>query len=60
MNRLYDNELIYGRLLTVDEPHPRKASFMTSDKLGRIRNELYELLREEVISAMGEDLVGGP
>jgi NitT/TauT family transport system ATP-binding protein len=43
-------------VLTVDEPHPRQPAFMTSDKFNRLRNTLYGLLREEVLSAMGEDL----
>ncbi len=47
-------------VLDVDEPHPRKAAFMTSPKLGALRNQLYELLREEVLAAMGEDLGDAP
>jgi NitT/TauT family transport system ATP-binding protein len=41
-------------VLTIDEPHPRNPSFMTSDKFNDIRNRLYTLLREEVRRAMAE------
>jgi NitT/TauT family transport system ATP-binding protein len=44
-----------GRIKTiidVGEPHPRNRSFMTSDKLARLRNELYELLHDEVRKTM--------
>jgi NitT/TauT family transport system ATP-binding protein len=44
-------------VLEVDEPHPRHASFMVSEKCSRLRNELYELLREEVLNAIGGDLM---
>src|SRR5581483_9240440 len=30
-------------IIPVDEPHPRNRAFMTSDKLSRLRNQLYEL-----------------
>ncbi len=39
-------------ILTVDEPHPRQRGFMTSDKLTRMRNDLYELLHDEVRRTM--------
>jgi NitT/TauT family transport system ATP-binding protein len=39
-------------ILTVDEPHPRSPSFMTSEKLAGLRNTLYELLHDEVRKAM--------
>ena len=44
-----------GRIKTimqVDEPHPRKRAFMTSEKLSTMRNELYELLHDEVRRTM--------
>ena len=44
-----------GRIKTiipVEEGHPRSPRFMTSEKLARIRNELYDLLHDEVVSAM--------
>jgi NitT/TauT family transport system ATP-binding protein len=36
------------QILRVEEDHPRKSSFMTSPKLGALRNELYELLHDEI------------
>jgi NitT/TauT family transport system ATP-binding protein len=36
------------KIIHVDEPHPRKSEFMTSKKLGDLRNELYELLHDEI------------
>ena len=41
-------------MISVDEGHPRNRAFMTSDKLGRLRNELYELLHDEIRKTMGE------
>lgn len=35
-------------IIEVDEPHPRRPAFMTSDKFNELRNELYGLLREEI------------
>jgi NitT/TauT family transport system ATP-binding protein len=35
-------------IINVDEGHPRKSGFMTSPKLGALRNELYELLHDEI------------
>jgi ABC-type nitrate/sulfonate/bicarbonate transport system ATPase subunit len=40
--------------ITVAEGHPRSRSFMTSDKLARLRNNLYELLHDEIRKTMGE------
>jgi hypothetical protein len=36
----------------VSEPHPRDRSFMTSAKLSQLRNELYELLHDEIRRTM--------
>jgi NitT/TauT family transport system ATP-binding protein len=36
------------KIIHVDEPHPRKSEFMTSPKLATLRNELYELLHDEI------------
>jgi hypothetical protein len=36
----------------VEEQHPRKRSFMTSTKLSQLRNELYELLHDEIRRTM--------
>ena len=41
------------RIISVDEGHPRTRSFMTSEKLGRLRNELYELLHDEIRKTIG-------
>jgi NitT/TauT family transport system ATP-binding protein len=41
------------RIISVDEGHPRSPSFMTSEKLGRLRNELYELLHDEIRKTIG-------
>jgi NitT/TauT family transport system ATP-binding protein len=45
-------------VLDVHEAHPRHPSFMVSERFGALRNNLYELLREEVLAAMGEDMSG--
>jgi NitT/TauT family transport system ATP-binding protein len=45
-------------VLDVREAHPRHPRFMVSDRFGALRNQLYELLREEVLAAMGEDMPG--
>jgi NitT/TauT family transport system ATP-binding protein len=39
-------------VMSVNEPHPRKPEFMTSDKLSDMRNELYELLHDEIRKTM--------
>ena len=36
------------KIIDVNEPHPRKSDFMTSTKLSNLRNELYELLHDEI------------
>jgi NitT/TauT family transport system ATP-binding protein len=36
------------KIIHVDEPHPRRPEFMTSNKFAELRNELYELLHEEI------------
>ncbi len=41
-------------LIAVDEPHPRKPEFMTSDKFTAIRNRLYGLLHDEIRKTMAE------
>jgi NitT/TauT family transport system ATP-binding protein len=35
-------------VIAVEEGHPRSRGFMTSDKLARLRNQLYELLHDEI------------
>ncbi len=39
-------------IMQVEEAHPRSPSFMTSEKLGRMRNRLYELLHDEIRKTM--------
>jgi NitT/TauT family transport system ATP-binding protein len=41
-------------VIAVEEGHPRSRSFMTSDKLARLRNQLYELLHDEIRKTLGE------
>jgi NitT/TauT family transport system ATP-binding protein len=42
------------KIIRVDEPHPRKPSFMTSEKFTALRNELYALLHDEIRKAVAE------
>jgi NitT/TauT family transport system ATP-binding protein len=45
------------KVIAVDEPHPRKPEFVTSEKFTRLRNELYALLHDEIrktVSAGGQ------
>jgi NitT/TauT family transport system ATP-binding protein len=39
-------------VIEIDEPHPRKPDFMTSEKFTRLRNTLFALLHEEIRKAM--------
>lgn len=39
-------------IIPVDEPHPRSRTFMTSEKLNRLRNQLYDLLHDEIRASM--------
>jgi NitT/TauT family transport system ATP-binding protein len=51
------------KIIHVDEPHPRKPDFVTSEKFTALRNELYELLHDEIKKAMAESARkrgGGP
>ncbi|HWE73215.1 MAG TPA: ABC transporter ATP-binding protein [Stellaceae bacterium] len=40
------------KIIHVEEAHPRKSEFMTSEKLANLRNELYELLHDEIRKTM--------
>ena len=40
------------KIIDVAESHPRKSNFMTSPKLSALRNELYELLHDEIRKTM--------
>jgi NitT/TauT family transport system ATP-binding protein len=41
-------------IIEVDEPHPRKPDFITSEKFTRIRNRLYALLHDEIRKAVSQ------
>src|SRR5436190_20363642 len=47
-------------IIEVDEPHPRKPSFVTTEKFSRLRNALYELLHEEIRKAVEQASTAGP
>jgi NitT/TauT family transport system ATP-binding protein len=42
------------KIIKVDEPHPRKPGFVTSEKFTALRNELYALLHDEIRKAVAE------
>jgi NitT/TauT family transport system ATP-binding protein len=46
-------------LIAVDEPHPRKPGFVTSEKFTTIRNRLYGLLHDEIKKSMAETALTG-
>jgi NitT/TauT family transport system ATP-binding protein len=35
-------------IIEVDEPHPRKPTFVTTEKFSELRNKLYGLLHDEI------------
>jgi NitT/TauT family transport system ATP-binding protein len=41
-------------IIEVDEPHPRRPDFITSEKFTSIRNKLYSLLHDEIRKAVSE------
>src|SRR5215475_4715052 len=45
-------------VIPIDEPHPRKPDFVTSEKFTTIRNELYRLLHDEIRKTMAETGAG--
>jgi NitT/TauT family transport system ATP-binding protein len=47
------------KIIRVDEPHPRKPSFVTSEKFTALRNELYALLHDEIRKAIAEPTPAG-
>jgi NitT/TauT family transport system ATP-binding protein len=47
-------------IISVDEPHPRKPGFVTTEKFGRLRNTLYGLLHDEIRKAVEQSAVAGP
>ena len=42
------------QIIDIDEPHPRKSSFMTAPKFHSLRDRLYGLLHDEIRKAMSE------
>jgi NitT/TauT family transport system ATP-binding protein len=42
------------KIIRVDEPHPRKPEFVTSEKFAGLRNELYALLHDEIRKTVAE------
>jgi len=42
------------KVIKVDEPHPRKPEFVTSEKFTALRNELYALLHDEIRKTVAE------
>jgi NitT/TauT family transport system ATP-binding protein len=42
------------KIIHVDEPHPRKPEFVTSEKFAALRNELYALLHDEIRKTVAE------
>src|SRR5690349_22000388 len=43
------------QVITVDEPHPRRPDFVTSEKFTRLRNQLYALLHDEIRKTMSAE-----
>ncbi|HTH96914.1 MAG TPA: ABC transporter ATP-binding protein [Stellaceae bacterium] len=43
-------------VIPVEESHPRPRSFMTSEKLTSLRNQLYEMLHDEVLATVRASL----
>jgi NitT/TauT family transport system ATP-binding protein len=41
-------------VIAIDEPHPRKPAFMTAPKFHALRDQLYNLLHDEIRKAMSE------
>jgi NitT/TauT family transport system ATP-binding protein len=44
-------------IIDIDEPHPRRPAFMTSEKFTQLRNRLYSLLHDEIRRAVSESAV---
>jgi ABC-type nitrate/sulfonate/bicarbonate transport system ATPase subunit len=43
------------QVIAVDEPHPRKPDFVTSQKFTALRNQLYGLLHDEIRKTMSAE-----
>jgi ABC-type nitrate/sulfonate/bicarbonate transport system ATPase subunit len=47
-------------IISVDEPHPRKPGFVTTEKFAQLRNTLYSLLHDEIRKAVEQSAIAGP
>jgi len=47
------------KIIRVDEPHPRRPEFVTSEKFTALRNELYALLHDEIRKTVSQTARGG-
>jgi NitT/TauT family transport system ATP-binding protein len=47
-------------VISVEEPHPRKPGFVTTEKFHQLRNRLYGLLHDEIRKAVSQTAVAGP
>jgi len=47
-------------IIAVNEPHPRKPSYVTTEKFSNLRNTLYGLLHEEIRKAVEQSAAVGP
>ena len=52
--------LTNGKIITVDEPHPRKPAFVTTEKFSQLRNILYGLLHDEIRKAVEQSATARP
>lgn len=43
-------------IIEIDEPHPRKPDFITSDKFNKLRNHLYTMLHDEIRQAVEREM----
>ncbi|MCX7310640.1 MAG: ABC transporter ATP-binding protein [Hyphomicrobiales bacterium] len=46
-------------IIAIDEPHPRKPAFVTTEKFAKLRNSLYELLHEEIRKTVDQSAAMG-
>jgi NitT/TauT family transport system ATP-binding protein len=44
------------QVIEINEPHPRKPDFMTSEKFTTLRNTLFSLLHDEIRKAMEQSV----
>jgi ABC-type nitrate/sulfonate/bicarbonate transport system ATPase subunit len=44
------------QVIEINEPHPRKSGFMTSEKFTELRNTLFSLLHDEIRKAMEQSV----